>query len=261
MLAKPKKSLGQNFLIDKNIRKKIIDACGLTRRDCVLEIGAGRGELTSLIAQYASSVYALEIDSALSRHLEDGLRDYANTKIINENFLNFNLPEYFGESQNKIKVIGNIPYYISSPIIERLLKFKDKIEVIFLTVQKEFGIRLAAPPGSKDYGSFSCFVQYHAVPKILFSIKRTSFYPAPKIDSCFLKMDIRSAPAVKVEDEEYLFKVIRASFNKRRKILKNSLKGIISEERLKLFFERYKISPNIRCEDLSLDDFAGLINL
>lgn len=261
MHAKPKKSLGQNFLVDKNIQRKIIDSIEFKSNDTVLEIGAGRGELTWLIAKTARYVYALEIDSDLCQTLKINLKRHSNVKIINKDILKFNLSKYFGKTAGKIKIFGNIPYYISSPIIEHILKFKDKIDSMFITVQKEFGKRVVAAAGSKDYSSFSCFVQYHSLPKILFTIKKGSFFPVPKVDSCLLRLDIRGLAPVEIKDEGLFFKVIRASFNKRRKTLRNSLSGIIPKQKLDLFFTRFGMDPNIRPEQLSLSDFANLINI
>ncbi len=261
MHVKPKKALGQNFLVDKNIQHKIIAACALKSSDIVLEIGSGRGELTQYIAGKVKSVSALELDRILYQFLKDKFRDYANVKVLNQDILKFNLHKYFSKPRNKIKIIGNIPYYITTPIIEHLFKYKDKIETIFISVQKEFGQRIIAQAGSKAYGAFSCFVQYYAEPKIIFTIKKTSFLPSPKVDSCFLRMDIRSKPAVQLKDEGFFFKIIRGAFNQRRKSLKNSLKGLIPPEKLEIFFRSYNINPNIRPEDLGLQDFASLSNL
>lgn len=258
MRIKPKKSLGQNFLVDKNIQRKIIEACDFKPPDIVLEIGSGRGELTSDIANKVKFVIGVEIDKQLSGLLKEGFKDYKNVKIINQNILKFNLNSYFAKT--KIKVIGNIPYYITSPIIEHLFKYKDKIEAIFLTVQKEFGQRMCASKGSKDYGAFSCFVQFHAKPGIIFNIKKNSFYPAPKVDSCFLRLVIRGKPLFTLKNESLLFKIIRAAFNQRRKTLRNSLKNIVSPQKLEAYFSRYKITPNIRPEDLGLEDFTNLAN-
>ena len=260
MHFKSKKSLGQSFLIDQNIQKKIIEACELKTSDIVLEIGAGRGELTRFIADKVDKVYAIEIDSYLCQILKDKFKDYQNTKIISRDILNFNLSKYLRIS-NKIKAIGNIPYYITTPIIEHLLKHRDKIETIFITVQKEFAKRIVANPGPKEYGSFSCFVQYYCIPKILFYIKKGSFSPIPKVDSCLLQIKPRQSPAVKVKDEKLFFKVIRASFNKRRKTLRNSLEGVVSLQKLSSFFKKYRIDSNIRPEDLTLKDFARLTNI
>lgn len=261
MYHKPKKRLGQNFLIDRNIQNKIINACSLGSCDTVLEIGAGRGELTKLIAQRVNKVYAFEIDRDLCSILKNNLADHKNAAIINGNFLKVDLREYFKRSDHKIKVIGNIPYYITTPIIEYLLKYKHNIEIIFLTVQKEFALRMLSSAGSKDYGSFSCFIRYYTRPKKLFFITRTCFRPTPKVDSCFLQLEIRQEPPVKIENEELLFKIIRATFNKRRKTLRNSLKGIIAPEELEEFFVKYNIDSNIRPESLTLQDFAKLTKI
>ena len=259
MYSKPKKSLGQNFLFDKNIQRKICAACDLESSDIVLEIGAGRGELTRLIAEKVAKIYALEIDVSLCQILKDNVSGYSNIEIINQDILRFNLRRYF--KNGGIKVIGNIPYYITTPIIERLLDFRDRIDIIFLTVQKEFAKRMTAKPGSKDYGSFSCFVKYYTEPKILFPIKRTSFFPSPKVDSSLLKLQIRPNSCLKPKEERLLFRIIRAAFNKRRKTLRNSLEGVISEDKLEEFFNRYSIDKNIRPEGLSLKDFVNLANI
>ena len=260
MHVKPKKSLGQNFLTDKNVQRKLIASYNLGAGDYVLEIGAGYGELTKLIAHNVAFVYALEIDPGLCNTLRDSTKEYSNIKVINRDILKFDLKKYFKGLKAKIKALGNIPYYITSPIIEHLLKYRDKIETVFITVQKEFAKRIVADAGSKKYGSFSCFVQYYSIPKIIFLIKRNSFSPAPKVDSCLLELKVREAPAVKVKDEKLLFKVIRACFNKRRKTLRNSLDGIVPSGKLSDFFKENNIDINIRPEDLELKDFARLIN-
>lgn len=261
MHIKPKKSLGQNFLVDKNIQRKIIDACALKPSDIVLEIGSGRGELTQYLALKAREVFALELDAQLSQALKDKFKDFANVEIIKQDILKLNLNKYFAKCKTQVKVIGNIPYYITTPIIEHLLKYKGKIGVIFLTVQKEFGQRITALAGSKIYGAFSCFMQYHTKPKIIFMIKKNSFFPSPKVDSCFLRLDIRPKAPFRLKDEGLLFKIIRAAFNQRRKTLRNSLKGVILPEKLNDFFKEYNIDPNIRPEALTVRDFATLTNL
>jgi 16S rRNA (adenine1518-N6/adenine1519-N6)-dimethyltransferase len=258
MYNKPKKSLGQNFLIDKNIQRKIIEACVFKASDNVLEIGAGRGELTRLITERVAKIYALEIDAQLCEILKTNLKDKPNVEIVNQDILKFNLNRHFSKPKGRIKVIGNIPYYITTPIIAHLLNFKDRIETIFLSVQKEFGIRMTAHPGSKDYGSFSCFIQYHTDPRIVFSIKRRSFFPPPKVDSSFLRMDIKRRLPLRRKQEELFFKIIRAAFNKRRKTLRNSLDGIMLPQKLEQFFIKYSIDRNIRPELLSLQDFTAL---
>jgi len=261
MHFKPKKRLGQNFLFDRNIQKKIIGACDFKPSDIVLEIGSGRGELTECIAGKVAFVYALEIDSILCNFLEARLESFTNIKIIHHDVLKLDFKKTFQAIKNKIKVIGNIPYYISSPILEYLLKFKNKISVIFIAVQKEFARRIIAVPGSKTYGAFSCFIQYYFEPKILFCIKKTSFSPQPKVDSCLIRFKIRPKAGVKVKDEELFFKIIRAAFGKRRKTLRNSLANIVLKKDLERFFNKFGIDRNIRPENLSLKDFANLSNI
>jgi len=256
---KPKKSLGQNFLADKNIQRKIIAASGFEAGDTVLEIGSGRGELTRLLADKVKKVYAVEIDRELCVKLQEEFGSNKKIKVIHQDILRFDLDKHI-PGQAKIKVIGNIPYYLSSPIVEYLLKYRKKISAILITVQKEFGQRIAALPGSKDYGSFSCFVQYYCQPRILFNIKKSSFWPVPKVDSCLVRLEVLKRPPVEVTDEEALFKLIRCAFGQRRKTLRNSLKGLISNTRLELFFQHYHIDTNIRPEALSLEDFARLLN-
>jgi 16S rRNA (adenine1518-N6/adenine1519-N6)-dimethyltransferase len=264
MYTKPKKSLGQNFLVDKNIQRKIISGCELKLSDNILEIGPGNGELTKLIASRVNKIVAVEIDGNLFQELKNIFKNCKNIKIVNRDILSFNPNRYFRNSSNKdrflIKVIGNIPYYISTPIIEHLFNFKKNIKTIFITVQKEFAKRVTASPGSKDYGSLSCFVQYNTDPKILFTIKRGSFFPVPKIDSCLLRLNIRHEK-ITVKDERLFFKIVRGAFNKRRKTLRNSLNDILSQKKLKTFFEKFSKDPNIRPEDLTLQDFANLANL
>lgn len=257
----PKKSLGQNFLTDQNIQKKIVKHCSLGADDIVLEIGSGTGILTKLLAQSAKKVFAFEIDAKLCAHLKEELSDNRNVKVINQDFLQADLSAIFNSSDKKAKVIGNIPYYISSPIIERLIDYRDNFDFAFLTVQREFAERVVAAHGSKDYSSLSCFVQYHMLARILFPIKRTSFYPAPKVDSCFLQLTPRKGGFTpKPLDEKLFFRIIRGAFNKRRKILKNSLEGIIPESQLERFFAKYKVSKNVRPEELSLEAFVALSN-
>ncbi len=262
MYIKPKKSLGQNFLIDKNIQNKIIRACNLTCEDIVLEIGSGKGDLTLSLAQKAKKVYALEIDQRLYSLFEMKLMKHDNCCLLKADILKFDISKFLQENKikQKIKIIGNIPYYISSPIIEHLIKHRQVIRAAFLTVQKEFGQRAKAAAGSKVYGSFSCFVQYYCACKMLFEIRRNCFQPAPNVDSCFLSLEFRKEPPVLVQDEGVLFKLIRTAFNQRRKTLKNSLEGLVAQDRLKNFFQEADIDKNVRPEDLSLEQFASLSN-
>ncbi|MCX5696189.1 MAG: 16S rRNA (adenine(1518)-N(6)/adenine(1519)-N(6))-dimethyltransferase RsmA [Candidatus Omnitrophica bacterium] len=261
-MHKPKKSLGQNFLIDQNIRLKIINSLDLKPDDIVLEVGSGRGELTGLIAAKIKQVYGIEIDKRLYDLLTQTLSERKNIQIINQDILKFDLAGFIKENKikSRIKVFGNIPYYISSPIIERLLNFRKSLSAIFITVQKEFAKRVVSLPGNKDYGSFSCFVQYYTLPRIIFEISKNCFKPAPKVDSAFLELKIREFPAVLVKDEGLLFSIIRGAFNQRRKTLKNSLLELVSPEVLDIFFKQSSLNPKTRPECLTLENFALLAN-
>ena len=249
-----KKSLGQNFLTDDNIKRKIIKVCQLTHSDNVLEIGPGTGVLTREIVKIAKTVTAVEKDTRLCEQLVGLLDDYKNLTLINEDILKFEL------TQKNTKVIGNIPYNISSPIIEHLICQKEKISEIYISLQKELAQRIVAKPGGKDCGSFSLFVQYHTLPSIKFIIKRGCFRPQPNVDSAFLELKIRKTPPVKVKDEELFFRIIRAAFGQRRKMISNTLKKFIDIEKLEDLFSKTGINSQIRPEKLGLEDFAKITN-
>ena len=257
---KPKKSLGQNFLVDQNIRNKIVASLDLKPDDIVLEIGSGKGELTQAIARCVKAVYAIEIDRRLLSILTEAVNSSGNIRIINQDVLKLDLAGLIAKEKIKgrIKVFGNIPYYISSPIIERLLDFRKSISAVYITVQKEFAKRVVASPGGKDYGSFSCFVQYYTSPRIIFDISRNCFKPSPKIDSSFLELKISKVPSVIVKDEKLFFKIIRSAFNQRRKVLGNSLSEVVTPEALQAFFRKSGLNPHRRPETLGLKDFALL---
>jgi 16S rRNA (adenine1518-N6/adenine1519-N6)-dimethyltransferase len=243
-----KKSLGQNFLTDKNITQKIIQACELSQEDFILEIGPGQGILTKELVKVAKNVFAVEKDEKLAQALAFNLKDYKNLKVIRGDILKYKI------ETKATKVIGNIPYYITTPIIEHLLNQKGKIDTIFVTIQKEVAQRLTAKPGSKIYGSLSIFVQYHTIPEIKFFISRGCFKPQPKVDSAFVGLKMRQAPAVRVEDEELFFKIVRTSFSQRRKMISNTLKNFVSAEEIL----QLGIASSKRPEELSLEDFAKL---
>jgi 16S rRNA (adenine1518-N6/adenine1519-N6)-dimethyltransferase len=252
----PKKSLGQNFLVDKNIRSKIIAACGFRPEDTVLEIGSGKGEMTAGIAERCLRIHALELDSRLHPLLRDTLRPFKNVRLIRRDVLKFDFNRSLKE--NRIKVFGNVPYYISTPIIERLIKYRKKISAVYITVQKEFALRITASPGSKQYGSSSCYVQYYFRPRMLFTIGRGSFFPVPKVDSALLELIPHTKTPFAAIDEKGFFRIIRAAFSQRRKTLRNSLSGLIPEGRLEAFFLRNGLSRDVRPEDLGLADFFDL---
>jgi 16S rRNA (adenine1518-N6/adenine1519-N6)-dimethyltransferase len=262
MYIKPKKSLGQNFLTDKNILLKMVSACVLSGDDIVLEIGAGMGDLTQILAQRAKEVYSLEIDRRVFGALKQRLGAYPNFRLLEGDILKFDIARFARERSNnrKIKVVGNIPYYISTPIIEHLIRYRELIDTVFMTVQKEFARRVVAAAGSKEYGSLSCFVGYYAESRVLFEIKRGSFKPSPKVDSCFLSLKFREAPPVNVDGEDLLFSLVRAAFNQRRKTLRNSLAGYLDGALLEGFLKDRGIDRNVRAERLTLGEFADICN-
>jgi 16S rRNA (adenine1518-N6/adenine1519-N6)-dimethyltransferase len=192
--------------------------------------------------------------------LKSNLAGFPWVKIINQDILNFDISRCFKDTP-QIKVIGNLPYSITTPIITHLLKFHDKIESIFITVQKEFAKRMVAVKGTADWSAFSCFLQYYSEPKMLFLIKKTCFRPQPKVDSAFVRLRPRQGLPLDNKRERKLFRTIRRSFQQRRKTLKNALAGLISAKRLKQYFCQYNIDRNIRGEELSLQDFINLINV
>ncbi|MBP7216961.1 MAG: ribosomal RNA small subunit methyltransferase A [Candidatus Omnitrophica bacterium] len=257
MQHKPKKRLGQHFLVDENIQRKIIAHCQFSASDIVLEIGAGSGVMTRQIAPCVKKLFALEIDRSLVPTLESIAQEYSSVHVINADFLTFNLASLF-KTHAKIKVFGNIPYYITTAIIERLLSFHKNIEIVFLTVQKDFALRITAQPGSKQYGAFSCFVQYYTHPAMLFTIKRNSFFPAPSVDSALLRLAMNDALPLRPTEEKILFSLIRTAFQQRRKMLSNTLAKMVPSEKLALFFKKNSLDERIRPEQLSLTHFLQL---
>jgi 16S rRNA (adenine1518-N6/adenine1519-N6)-dimethyltransferase len=261
MYAKPKKKLSQNFLTDKNIQQRIVELCELPPGRSVLEIGAGRGEITRLLAEKVDRLLAIEIDAALIQKLNSIFHDNPRVTVIKKDILHFNFPDYNDTAHCKYTVVGNIPYHISSLIIEKLIRNRGSVDDIFLTVQKEFAQRLCACPGTKSYGSLSCFVQYYTQPSIRLSISKNCFSPRPKVDSCFVHLRIRTEPPVKIRNEAYFFSLIRRSFQQRRKTLMNCLKGYIPIETLQEFMTEANLDHRIRAECLSLEHFAALAHL
>jgi 16S rRNA (adenine1518-N6/adenine1519-N6)-dimethyltransferase len=247
-----KKSLGQNFLTDTRIQQKIIQACDLKADDVVVEIGPGQGVLTRLIAPCVKQLICVETDRDLLEPLRSSLP--SSVEIVHADFLQWDMSHL----PDNIKVIGNIPYYISTPIIEKLITDRKKIAAAFLTVQLEFGQRLIAKPGGKEYGSLTCFAQYYADIKMLFKIKNTCFKPAPKVDSCFLSLMMRPHPEELGDNEEFLFKLIRTAFQQRRKNIVNTLKGLVGKEKLEEALKGLNIDPNARPENLTLSNYIGL---
>lgn len=260
----PKKRFGQNFLIDRNILVKILDASGLNADSCILEIGAGLGTVTSEAAHKAKQVVAVEKDKDLIPVLQETAGGLGNVEILQADFLELDMEEFLTSrfGKNRCTVIANLPYYITTPIIVKLLNVKSRIDRMVLMVQKEVADRIKASPDTPNYGSLSVLIQYHCAIDIIAQAKRTIFYPAPEVDSSVVRLDVRQTPAVVVPDEALFFKIVRASFGQRRKTLLRSLSGSPdlgwSKEKARTALDRAGIDPSRRGETLSLDEFASL---
>ncbi|WP_277294519.1 16S rRNA (adenine(1518)-N(6)/adenine(1519)-N(6))-dimethyltransferase RsmA [Streptococcus hyointestinalis] len=261
-----KKSFGQNFLTDTNILQKIVDTAELDKEVNVIEIGPGIGALTEFLAENAAEVMAFEIDDRLVPILADTLRDFDNVTVINEDILKADLQAHsqnFKNPELPIKVVANLPYYITTPILMHLIESKIPFSEFVVMMQKEVADRISAQPNTKAYGSLSIAVQYYMTAKVAFVVPRTVFVPAPNVDSAILKMVRRSEPLVAVKDEDFFFKVARLSFVHRRKTLWNNLTGTFGKseevkERLTRALEQADIKPSVRGEALSIADFARL---
>ncbi|MCX5715666.1 MAG: 16S rRNA (adenine(1518)-N(6)/adenine(1519)-N(6))-dimethyltransferase RsmA [Candidatus Omnitrophica bacterium] len=257
---RPNKRLGQNFLIDRNIANKIIAAAGPKPGGTLFEIGAGLGNITADLAGLAGRVIAVEFDKGLCAVLQETLKGCANLEIFCADILKF---DFAGALRNgRATVIGNLPYYITTPILERLIENRRAISGAVLMVQKEVGERLTSAPGSKVYGSLSCYLGFYAKIEFLGVVSRSSFFPQPEVDSVLLRLDFLDKPAVAVKDEELLFKVIRAAFNQRRKTIQSSLshKKIsgFGRQEVTAALNRAGIPGRQRPEMLNLQEFARI---
>ena len=261
------KKFGQNFLIDTHVLEKIISAAGITEEDFVLEIGPGIGTMTQYLASAAREVCAVEIDKSLIPILEDTLKDYDNVTVINQDILKVDIAELAREkNQGKpIKVVANLPYYITTPIIMGLFESHVPVESITVMVQKEVADRMQVGPGTKDYGALSLAVQYYAEPYIVANVPPNCFMPRPKVGSAVIRLTRHKEPPVRVKDEKLLFGIIRASFNQRRKTLANGLKNYeglpFTKEEIEEAISQCGFSPSVRGEALSLKEFAMLADV
>ena len=260
------KRFGQNFLVDAHVLEKIVSAAGITKDDCVLEIGPGIGTMTQYLAESAGQVIAVEIDTNLLPILTDTLKDYSNVKVINQDILKVDINELVKEYNNgrPIKVVANLPYYITTPIIMGLFESNVPIDNITVMVQKEVADRMQVGPGSKDYGALSLAVQYYASPYIVANVPPNCFIPRPNVGSAVIRLTRYQEPPVQVKDPKLMFKLIRASFNQRRKTLQNGLNNSpeisFSKEEITKAIESLGVSPSVRGEALSLEQFAQLAN-
>ncbi|MBR2078275.1 MAG: 16S rRNA (adenine(1518)-N(6)/adenine(1519)-N(6))-dimethyltransferase RsmA [Exiguobacterium sp.] len=261
-----KKSLGQNFLIDLNILSKIVGAAELSEVSGVLEIGPGIGSLTEQSAKRAKKVVALEIDQRLLPILDDTMSPYPHVKVIHGDALELNLreiveQEFLNEGIEDISVVANLPYYVTTPIIMRLLESGVKFRSLVMMIQKEVAERIGAKPGTKAYGSLSIAIQYYAEAEVSFIVPKNVFIPAPNVDSAVITLRMRKEPAVQVKDEAFFFDVARASFAQRRKTILNNLTNYIGKEHkveLERSLHEAGINPKRRGETLSLEEFARL---
>ena len=259
------KKFGQNFLIDSNILESIVSAADITKDDFVLEIGPGIGTMTQYLCEAARQVVAVEIDKMLIPILKDTLSEYDNVEVINQDVLKLDIKALAQEKNNgkPIKVVANLPYYITTPIIMGLFESKVPIESITIMVQKEVADRMQTGPGSKDYGALSLAVQYYADAKVQLNVSASCFMPRPNVDSAVIKLTAHEKPVVDV-DETLMFKVIRASFNQRRKTLVNGLKNSseldYTKEEIVQAIKAIGKEENIRGEKLTLEEFAALSN-
>lgn len=261
------KKFGQNFLIDTTVLDRIISSAKITKEDCVLEIGPGIGTMTQYLAERAGSVVAVEIDKALIPILEETLQDYDNVTVINDDILKVDINRLVEEKNGgrPIKVVANLPYYITTPIIMGLFESRVPLKSITIMVQKEVADRMQVGPGTKDYGALSLAVQYYAKPEIVANVPPNCFIPRPNVGSAVIRLTRYEEPPVQVKDEKMLFKIIRASFNQRRKTLQNGLNNSselnFTKDQIAAAIAAAGFSPSVRGEALTLEQFARLTDI
>ncbi len=253
------KSLGQNFLIDDKVLDDIVEGADVSKEDFVIEIGPGVGTLTKELLAKAKKVCAVELDSELIPILQEELQGYDNFELIHKDALKVDFNEIIGEEES-VKVVANLPYYVTTPIIARMLNEDYKFKSLTIMIQKEVAERIDAEPNCKEFGSISVLVQYYCDTKIIRTVPPSSFVPQPKVDSIVIRLDKLDKPRVQVKDKELFFKIVRQSFNMRRKTLRNAIKSmkIIDGEEMEKVFENANIDPKRRGETLSLQEFANL---
>ena len=256
----PKKQLGQHFLINEEVLSIIIDAGNVSKSDVVIEIGAGLGFLTAELANYAGKVIAVEVDSTLYAELDSQFANDSSVDIIHGDFLELDISSLI--PQNTLpKVIANLPYAITTPILWKLLEHSDLLGSCVLMMQREVAERIVATPGGKDYGALTIGISYHADTAMLATLSPDNFYPEPKVDSALLQLSMLETPRVTVEDVSFFFRLVRESFRGRRKMLKNSLKRFATSDKLNEILSNLDIAPQRRPETLDITEFAALANV
>ena len=265
------KALGQNFLIDDNILKRIVDSAAVTSSDLIIEVGPGIGGMTRELASRAGQVVAIEIDNHLIPALSENIKEFSNITIINKDIMKLDIKEIIkdvleisGKQINCVKVVANLPYYITTPIIMKFLEEKPGVEMLLFMVQKEVALRMIATPGGKEFGALSLAVQYYSNPEIVFNVSPECFIPKPNVDSSVIKLDIFKKPPVELNNEDVFFRTIKASFGQRRKTLVNGLSNSgyfnKSKEEIKEILRNMGIDELRRGETLTIMQFAELSN-
>lgn len=261
------KRFGQNFLIDSHVLNKIINAAEINSNDCIIEIGPGIGSMTELLAKKAKKVIAIEIDKSLIPILQENLQDFNNILIINDDILKINIIDLIDKylKNENIKLVANLPYYITTPIVMKLLEEHIPLQNITIMVQKEVAARMTAKENTKEYGALSLAIGYYSIPELIANVPSNCFIPRPKIDSSVIKLELGRNLEIKPIDEKFLFKIIKAAFMQRRKTLQNSISNFsdlnISKEQIAKALNILNLSLNIRGECLSLENFIKLSNL
>ena len=254
------KKLGQNFLINEEIINQIIEKADVNKNDTIIEIGPGLGSLTAKLLENANKVIAIELDSNMSNILKERFCLYDNFELIENDVLKVNLNEII-EKYESVKVVANLPYYITTPIIMKLLEERLKLKSITVMVQKEVGERFCAVPNSKEYGAITISINYYTKPEIIIDVPKENFEPMPEVDSCVIKLDVRNVPPVELKNEKDFFNFIKAGFSQRRKTINNSLASMgISKEKIKNVLEKLGIDSKLRAENLTMEQFADISN-
>lgn len=257
---KANKKLGQNFLISESIIEEIVDKANVTKEDVIIEIGPGLGSLTAKLLENAKKVIAIELDSNMVNLLKNRFSLYDNFELIENDVLKVDLRSII-EEYDSVKVVANLPYYITTPIVMKLLEEKLNLKSITVMVQKEVGERFCAVPGGKEYGAITLSINYYTNPKIIIDVPKENFNPIPEVDSCVINLEIRENPPVKINDEKKFFRLIKAAFSQRRKTINNSFTGVgKSKEEIKKVLDDLNISDKLRAENLSIEQYAEISN-
>jgi len=256
---KAKKKFGQNFLINNEIITSIIEKSGITKDDVVLEIGPGLGTLTKELLKNSKKVLAVELDEDMCNILKNRF-DASNLEIINEDILKIDLNEY-AKKYGKLKVVANLPYYITTPIIMKLLENDYEIDTITVMVQKEVGERICSTSKDRENSAITIGINYYAKPSIIIDVPKENFYPSPEVDSCVIKLQVLDNPSVEVNDKDKFFGIVKLAFSQRRKTILNSLSsGAYNKEQIQAVLDKLQLDTKLRAEDLSIEDYANISN-